>query len=207
MCNKLGLKVNHINHKLTFIDQNESNVTEMTRVSLKSKFNDYTADINCLILNKITESLPLNSFSTNNITIPNNINLADAKFNISRPIDLLIGSELFLDIFDGKVLLKPLLYLHNSKFGWILSGPLNLNIPWNLPVTSPCNYTAIKSKCELEELNKQVIKFWDVEDYQCAHPVLSQQDIVCETHFTDHSKRDESGRFWVSLPTNDNHII
>ncbi|XP_063931897.1 uncharacterized protein LOC135143925 [Zophobas morio] len=161
----------------------------MTSVSLKTRLSDYTANINCLILETITEPLPLNSFSAQQLSIPNTLNLADPTFNISGPIDLLIGSELFLDILTaGKILLKPLLYLHNTTLGWILSGPLSVGFSKEFPAS---NNTSCNNNTE-------------TEDYHTNKPVPVQQDIICESHFKANTKRDANGRFWVSLPIKDN---
>ncbi|XP_063931903.1 uncharacterized protein LOC135143931 [Zophobas morio] len=204
---KLGLKTGFTNHKLTFVNQSESKVTEMTSVSLKTRLSDYTANINCLILETITEPLPLNSFSAQQLSIPNTLNLADPTFNISGPIDLLIGSELFLDILTaGKILLKPLLYLHNTTLGWILSGPLSVGFSKEFPASNntSCNNNTVTINSDLENLSKQVAKFWETEDYHTNKPVPVQQDIICESHFKANTKRDANGRFWVSLPIKDN---
>ena len=72
------------------------------RVAIQSRVNDNKYDINCLILNQITEKLPLSFINKNKIQIPKNINLADPGFNEPGPIDMLIGNGLFWDLIkDG----------------------------------------------------------------------------------------------------------
>ncbi|XP_063911968.1 uncharacterized protein LOC135128820 [Zophobas morio] len=85
-----------------------------------------------------------------------------------------------------------------------ISNILNSPTCKKFPNATPCNHSTIKPNLELENLNKQVIKFWETEDCNTITKIPSQQDLACEAHFKEHTKRDADGRFWVSLAIKDN---
>ena len=53
--------------------------------------------------------------------------------------------------------------------------------------------------CNLIDLNKQLARFWEVEE--CVDRVpRSLEDSYCEAHYKEHTKRDSHGRYVVRLP-------
>ena len=43
-------------------------------------------------------------------------------------------------------------------------------------------------------------RFWEVEDYNLQHPLLSSEEQTVVTHFERNHSKDEAGRFIVPLP-------
>lgn len=60
------------------------------------------------------------------IKITNNIVLADKSYNKPQRIDMLIGAELFFDLLgqDQIKLTNNGPTLKETKFGWIMAGPI-----------------------------------------------------------------------------------
>jgi hypothetical protein len=58
------------------------------------------------------------------ITVPENIKLADPRFDCSGPVDLLIGAELFLPLMCiGQIHLAPgQPHFQKTHLGWIVGG-------------------------------------------------------------------------------------
>jgi len=96
------------------------------------------------------------SFDKNLLNIPSRLYLADLSFNISKSIELLIGSTVFWDLMeDGQIKLNDTnVRLQMSKLGWLLSG----NIPGNDPKTRTLAYTT-------QSLEEKVERFWKVNDF------------------------------------------
>lgn len=63
--------------------------------NIKSVNGNYTQNISCFVIPKITCKIPDSSFSKNMLNIPSDISLADPDFNISQEVDLLLGVEVF----------------------------------------------------------------------------------------------------------------
>ncbi|XP_018576158.1 uncharacterized protein LOC108914762 [Anoplophora glabripennis] len=164
---------------------------------IKSMHNAYQKEISLLIINHITDNIPFISFDDTNLNIPENITLADPTFNSSSQIDLLIGASMFWELLCvGQIRIgadKPI--LQKSKFGWLFSGPIQLNLN---NATVQCNLSTIG-------LERQLEKFWKIEEF-IDHRELSLEENQCEQVFIEKTKLDESGRFIIELPTRESFV-
>lgn len=148
-----------------------------------------------VVLKRITGSLPSTTISTavqekcRDTLLP----LADDKFSVPGPIDLLIGVDLYNEIFDGKrqSLGQGLPTAHASIFGWVLLGraPIEHQV-------STCRDVTLHSAVDLDGL---LTRFWEIEEP--PSPIVNDpEDLLCERHFVDTHSRDDTGRFIVRLP-------
>jgi hypothetical protein len=145
--------------------------------------------------------LPLASFSKEGLRIPQHLELADKAFNVKGPIDLLLGTGLFLSLLkDGQISLQNgHLRLQNTHLGWVLGGPLHLQ---GLGTVSTNNVSI-----NMDNLNSLVGRFWEVEGYKplCSNN-LTKDEIKTENHFIQTFQKDVTGRFIVKLPSRNNVI-
>jgi hypothetical protein len=201
LTNKLKLKTIPITHKIIGINAQPSNVTESVNINIKSICSDYGSNLNCLVLSKITGNLPLASFSKEGLRIPQHLELADKAFNVKGPIDLLLGTGLFLSLLkDGQISLQNgHLRLQNTHLGWVLGGQLHLQ---GLGTVSTNNVSI-----NMDNLNSLVGRFWEVEGYKplCSNN-FSKDEIKTENHFIQTFQKDVTGRFIVKLPSRNDVI-
>jgi hypothetical protein len=201
LTNKLKLKTIPITHKIIGINAQPSNVTESVNINIKSICSDYGSNLNCLVLSKITGNLPLTSFSKEGLRIPQHLELADKAFNVKGPIDLLLGTGLFLSLLkDGQISLQNgHLRLQNTHLGWVLGGQLHLQ---GLGTVSTNNVSI-----NMDNLNSLVGRFWEVEGYKplCSNN-LTKDEIKTENHFIQTFQKDVTGRFIVKLPSRNDVI-
>jgi hypothetical protein len=174
-------------------------------VNLKSRINEYSMDLKCLVIPKITENLPLKTISPSFLEIPKNISLADPKFFESSQIDLLIGAGSFWKLLCiGQVISPRGLTFQRTHFGFIAGGTFG-NPEFNN--TTTCNLAAtIKPETNLE---KQVQNFWNMEEIPSIvgdTEKLSVEEIACERHFQENTTRDSEGRFVIRLPFKNNNL-
>ncbi|XP_055605661.1 uncharacterized protein LOC129753838 [Uranotaenia lowii] len=92
---------------------------------IKSRTSDFTTTVPLLMLPKVTIDLPTVNINISQWSIPENLQLADPAFHRSQPIDLVLGAEIFFNLFTtpGHIYLgdtQPSLI--NSVFGWVVSG-------------------------------------------------------------------------------------
>jgi hypothetical protein len=122
LCKLLNLKQIHKNIPISDIGRSHSNITRITDLVFKSVTGEYSEKIQCLVLPKITNDLPLESFDPSNLNIPENLALADPTFYLSSRIDILIGAAVFYDLLrDGRIkLTNDKTYLQNSCLGWLI---------------------------------------------------------------------------------------
>lgn len=159
------------------------------------------------VVDEITSNIPHFSFDVSELRLPKGIILADNKFNVSSPVDMLLGVEIFWELLCiGHVKAtdrNPT--LQKTKLGWIAGGKLPIKINANNPKQSKCNFstTNIYSECKNDKISKQLECFWQMEELQIP-TALTIEEIECENEFTQNYTREKDGRFSVRLPTREN---
>ncbi|XP_065368805.1 uncharacterized protein LOC135961239 [Calliphora vicina] len=100
---------------------------QMCEVTLRSNTQkEFSLEIQAIVIETLTRTLPTQSINPNVKKDLKNIQLADPRFYESRPIDLIIGSDFYPQIIKSGVknnILNTLL-AQDTKFGWILTGPV-----------------------------------------------------------------------------------
>jgi hypothetical protein len=187
---KLGCKTESITLPVVGINEAVTTINRRTVIQLQSKHTGFKSSLQCLVIPKITQNIPLVSFSATSFEIPKNLKLADPQFHISRPIDLLIGNELFMRLLSvGQINSKtpngPI--FQKTQLGWIIGGTL----PTATAPTSVCHVS--------QSVEQQIHKFWQIEEFD-HKTSLSADDEYCEKYFQASTRRDHSGRFIVKLP-------
>lgn len=139
--------------------------------------------------------LPLTSFDATSFNIPQHLNLADPQFNISRSVDILMGASCFWDLMlAGRKSLDSIApRMQETLLGWVIAG--------RVPFTTPEH----RNFCVIGDgklSNDVLVKFWSTEEPQLNTPVMSQDEKLCENHFTSTTKRDSSRRFVVQILCN-----
>ncbi|KAF2887129.1 hypothetical protein ILUMI_19044, partial [Ignelater luminosus] len=181
MLKKLNLESNSLNTSISGIMQTTANVTRSTTIKIKSRYNNYNATLHCLIVPKITGMLPSMTFSNAQLPIPSNIKLADPQFNVSRPVDLLIGAELFFDLYcSGKIKsARNQPCLQKIHLGWVVGGR------WEYLEQAP--------QTSMHVLDDHLTKFWELEEYQNAN-VMSATELQFRLPFKADTRQLGSSR-------------
>lgn len=198
MFQKLGIISTDIDIRITGINNTESGAYGKAIVNIMNNNEDYDCDIICYIVKDITGNLPATSFSNKGMKPPPGIILADPTFNISRPIDMLLGADVFYDILSGGQIRfgKGMPILQKTKLGWIVGGGYVSNQQTTRVFTNHCVFDSDQDT----DLNKQVKKFWEMESIETADSHLSIDDQRCEEIFKTTTRRDSEGRFIVKVP-------
>ncbi|KAG7197714.1 hypothetical protein KM043_014474 [Ampulex compressa] len=104
------------------INNTVSSVNHEVQLRLRSRFNTFTATIDCLVADQVTENLPAMTLQLKQIEIPHHIKLADPRFYVSSGIDLLIGADIFWQLLCvGQI--KPSEKhptLQKTQLGWVV---------------------------------------------------------------------------------------
>ncbi|XP_044582972.1 uncharacterized protein LOC123263990 [Cotesia glomerata] len=83
------------------------------------------------------------------------------------------------------------LYLQKTLAGWIVGGTL-LELFNN------------SSKCNLVQIQKDIDRFWEIEEINNNNKHLSKGEEACEEHYKKHVTHNAEGRYVVALPFNQN---
>lgn len=184
-------------------NQVHSKVKESCVAQLNSLIKPFHITTSFLILPELTSKIPTYTLNTQQLKIPPEVHLADPNFNQSSDVDLLIGADLFWDILGchQQSLGPNNPTLRSSEFGWIVSGPIELNNLNNI-VNIQCHHSLSSSDIVEKDFNQQISRFWDLEEIPLKS-TLSHEERLCEKHFITHTERLTNGRFSVRLPLKD----
>ncbi|UYV64718.1 hypothetical protein LAZ67_3001747 [Cordylochernes scorpioides] len=159
-------------------------------------------DVNALVLDKLTNNLPTLTCPKSNLAHLKTMPLDDPDYNISAPIDILIGAELAMTLFTGESVIgdEELLTATSSELGWLLSGR----------VSSKSSRRSIRNIIESHhaclETQNIVEKFWKLESIPDVTSI-SKDENESEIHFVETHGRDSTGRYVVQMPfRNDCHL-
>ncbi|XP_052753934.1 uncharacterized protein LOC128201320 [Galleria mellonella] len=144
-----------------------------------------------MVLPKLTGNLPTCHISALTRQAFPDLTLADKRFFVNEPVDVILGGDVYPQIMlDGirKNVLGSLL-AQETVFGWIVTGRANTIKPTNTCVSY---YNEIS-------LEKQLASFWELEEIS-KEKKLSEEERYCEELYKETTKRNEDGKYVVSLP-------
>lgn len=200
LCDKLNPKVIQSTQQIHGVGGVVTQSTQTCEIELKSLTSTFIARTQCFILPRITSSIPTVTMQLDDFCLPENIQLADPTFYESRPIDLLLGVDVFYDLLtEGKMRLPSGPFLYCTTLGWIVSGPIHT--PAQRTKNMQCYFT--QSMDTMQSIDTQLRKFWEIEEPPMDRKdsdSLSMEQQACEDHFVQTTKRLDDGRFCVKIP-------
>ncbi|XP_062538812.1 uncharacterized protein LOC134207110 [Armigeres subalbatus] len=111
------------------IGQARRTTTHEVSSFISSRIRNFSTSMDFLVLGQVTADQPSSSLPLTNWAPPSGMQLADPEFNVSGPIDLVLGSQYFYDfhILDGgriqiRKLDSALPDFVNTVFGWVAAG-------------------------------------------------------------------------------------
>ncbi|XP_055605769.1 uncharacterized protein LOC129753943 [Uranotaenia lowii] len=200
LCQKLRLKRNKLNSPVSGIGQSIVNVRYGVTLAIASRFETFATQLDCLVLPKLTVSLPSHHIDTSRWKIPKHLPLADPQFNISQGVDIIIGAALFFDLLQHQQfsLGSEFPTLQKTVLGYIVCGTLKQ------PNAEPRELQACHI-CVDDSLDTQLQRFWEVENFDNGK-ALTPDEQHCEDHFKTTVSRDDTGRYIVRLPLNEEKV-
>ncbi|XP_058827081.1 uncharacterized protein LOC131687057 [Topomyia yanbarensis] len=172
MAQILRLKRNKVNVQLHGPGGIAVRSTDSVFTQIHSRKENFSRDVEFLILPRVTADMPASDISIDNWSIPKDLFLADPNFNKRAEVDMIIGLSHFFACFKTAArvhLAQDLPELVDSVFGWIVAGSENLE------------------------------RFWKIEELP-PHSDYSVEERQCETIYASTVTRDSTGRYTVRLP-------
>ncbi|UYV61696.1 hypothetical protein LAZ67_1005939, partial [Cordylochernes scorpioides] len=190
-CHKLGLEKRKNSYTLKGVgDIVVNRTTSQVEIEFTPHHNDQLFSARAFVVGRVTADLP--NFQIQSADFPHleNLLLADPEFYVTKPIDLILGADTFVEIILGqKTDLKHHPIALNTKLGWLVSGRIHSNIKSNTSVINHCT----------TELDSSIRKFWELEDVPISKAQLGTKK-ACEILFKSNLQRDIEGRYSVNLP-------
>lgn len=201
----LNICSNNSNWQVAGVGCKSFPITKTVNLTLASRVTKHMFQTEFGVIEEITQQLPHTIFDKAILKWPSFIQLADPDFNVSSKIDILLGAEGFYKVLQkGKVeLCNGTLALQNTTFGWVFGGLLKLKGQANKFV---CNTTSSSLGSMEEELNSNIIKFWQLEDILVNKKALAPTEIQCERLYEASVSRTPTGRYEVDLPIDERKL-
>ncbi|XP_055584795.1 uncharacterized protein LOC129737660 [Uranotaenia lowii] len=190
---KLKVRRTKVHLSISGIGQSSTQSRSKLRTTIHSRVTGFSTIVELLVLPKLTLSLPSATLDISSWKLPKEIQLADPNFYQSNPIDIVLGAEIFFDLFKppGRIPLGDSLpVLVNSVLGWVVSGKVT-----NSTATS----SVIANLATVADIYRLMQRFWIIEEADSA-PCMSVEEAACEKHFSQNVQRTPEGRYIVRLP-------
>ena len=106
------------------MDELNTTANYYAQLTFQSIYSKFKQSLPFFIVPKITEATPSDTIPREQLKLPPNLRLADPKFQIPAPIDLLIGAGPSLSLFStGQIKVADSnLILQKTKLGWVIGG-------------------------------------------------------------------------------------
>ncbi|XP_026745800.1 uncharacterized protein LOC113507138 [Trichoplusia ni] len=184
---QLGLKRKPCKGVIFGVGEHENNCKGKLTIACQSTYTDFKFSTDVVIMNNLIKHLPNETFAKPSWQHIAHLCLADPDYNISRPVDLLLGAEVYANILlegliRGQTSSEPL--AQQTHLGWLLCGG-------NISTSFQCN--VILHNVE------DIQQFWKIEDIQEQNS-MSVEDQECLDFYETTMKRLEDGRYVVRLP-------
>ena len=119
-----------------------------------------------------------------------NVRLAYPTFNIVGKIDVLLGADILEEVLFQSKIKDQGLALRVSLFGWVVSGPAEIEGEIVMAHVSAVTMNA--------SIDLSIGKFWELESVIKKH--LTKKEQECEEHFNSTTIRKDDGRFVAQMP-------
>ncbi|XP_055838528.1 uncharacterized protein LOC129906675 [Episyrphus balteatus] len=200
---QLGTKKYRKDTAISGIGAQECRSEFVASITFESKTSDYKATIEANLMARISDYQAWQEVDVSLWKIPNHIQLSDPSFWKANQVDMLLGSELFFDLFiPGEVKISSdLPTLRNTKLGWVVAGGVSAS-------NSNSNFNChIVTKPSLTSMDKLVRSSWETESHDTPIDAETEEEHQCEEHFKKNTTMNSEGKFVVTLPFKQDPII
>ncbi|XP_055907518.1 uncharacterized protein LOC129942546 [Eupeodes corollae] len=191
---QLGIKKYPKDTSICRIGGQECRFDFVAPITFESRMSTYRAIVEANIMTRISDYQSSQEIDVSMWKIASFIKLADPSFCKSKQIDMLLGAELFFDLFlQGEYKISnDLPILRNTVLGWIVGE--------SAPASNSHAHCHIVTKPSLTSLDKLVRSFWEIESHDIPTNTQSEEEQQCEEHFKKNTVLNSEGKFVVKLP-------
>ncbi|GBM67651.1 hypothetical protein AVEN_221435-1 [Araneus ventricosus] len=186
----LGLKRNRIHSSVSGINGLAQDIKYETNATISNKDNSFNESLKFMVVPKISSVTPSCNLDISKLSLPKHIKLADPSFHKPAKISMLLGAQVFFKIIKAdQIKINDSITLQNSVFNYIVTG--------GLPTADDKLYFFLLS--EQEGLENLISKFWQLESLEDESLNLNSQTKLCEDHFVNNHRRDQTGHYIVQM--------
>ena len=171
--------------------------SEFTLVSVELESSEGNFLIDALVVDSISAPIPM-EVPRGWLKQPlfEGLELADGYDDDMLQVELIIGNDYYGSLITGKILKKEGVMAMESKFCWLLSGPISHS---DVSIHQISCYNINVFTIANEMLDARLEKFWEISSYEDDN-VIDKHDETMK-HFKETIKFDYTeGRYIVNLP-------
>ena len=215
----LSIASTHVTQMLALNKQNSSVCIEgvgsakasssypLTTVTLSPLHNTgWERQITVAVIPKVTRDLPMQGASSvRSLPHLKDLKLADRQFDSPGTIDLLLGQDIWQDLFlPGEATGPPgTPSAWNTVFGWVVMG--NYSVDDSVP-SKPASVHAITALAE-QESDKILARFFEGEEAPKPQQLLTPEKKKVEEHYeATHAYVKSASRYMVCLPRKESAV-
>jgi len=165
----------------------------VVRIKLQSRLNSYTAAIECIVTDQVTDKISAVSSRWDKFNFPRNIRLADPRFHISSDIELLIEVELFWNLIWSNQVFRQIPNSPENTIGLDFGGSFRQHhidrfkdsLVWRVSVTNA--ELTCQSCLQMDDISAQSDNY-------------TMEENMCERHFLDNVSQNSQDRYTIKLP-------
>ncbi|XP_055306864.1 uncharacterized protein LOC129571127 [Sitodiplosis mosellana] len=186
------LKLNKTRCKIdvTHLDNAQSSSNGYVSFTISSLHSKFTTTVDALVMKSLIQRLPSKQLLYADWPHIRGIQLADPKFNHQIPVDLVLNSEVYADIFRPEIRRGPkgTPLAHDTELGWILFGA---TCEGERPQTS--------TSINVSRIDTLLHKFFETEEVPERRQFTADEQF-CIDYFKQHTRRADDGRYIIKLP-------
>ena len=142
--------------------------------------------VTALVLNSIAGNKPSQSINLKQLKSMKSVALADKNFHQPGPVQLLLGADVYEDLFLDERRKAHGLQYRKSIFGWVVTGVLSQ------VRTYQCQSFQVAVELDLA-------RFWELEEIPRVKP-MSKENRQCVEHYDTTTYVADDGPITVRLP-------
>ncbi|XP_046145431.1 uncharacterized protein LOC114881623 [Osmia bicornis bicornis] len=196
------LNLRRVPEKIPVIGVGKTQTYTKGRVSVRimSRLNkSISYNLNAYVLPRLSSYQTAKSSCSASLAYLEGLTPADPNFLSSRRINLILGADIYAQIITAGLKHRPpnTPVAQATTLGWILTGPLRQSENSDTQTNSAISLQCLMRESELVET---LTRFWKLEEVLSTSHQLTEEETICEDHFSKTHKRDKSGRYVVRLP-------
>nr|XP_029732120.1 uncharacterized protein LOC115268205 [Aedes albopictus] len=195
LVNVLKLPKTNANVNILGVTGSPKLIKDKVRATIRSTLTNASFNLEFLVIKKVTTDLPIKSFQIDSDQIPADVALADPSFNRSRRIDMLLGIQVFNELFTGQSFSLTddhTFWCKETIFGRVVGGA----------VSEQGAEQSSSKMCGVvtnEALSEQMSRFWETEAIPEPRK-LTEDELAAERSFQETCRRLPDGRYELGLP-------
>ena len=179
----------------------ESDCCPLTNVVLTSNYQpDWSHNLTVAVMKRVTRNIPIrNASAVREMPHLQGIKLADEKFDMPSPVDILLGQDIWQKLFlPGEATgPKGTPAAWHTVFGWVILGQFTPEAPVHV-VAAAAHVVESESEPDGDFLLK---KFWELEEPPKSKEVFTPEERRVEQHYKEtHVYLPNERRYQVKLP-------